>query len=335
VKPLRAGLSGCGARGLAAVEQVRRHRHCDIVAVHDEDASAWQQLLSRTGIGFGTSNFEELLGTGIDFVALAGSVTARLPHVQSAAAQAVHCLVHTPMASDLDTARAMTTVCEAAQVKLGVAVPGQDDPILDQLRRMIASDWLGGLVCVQGMLGDDLLRAPQAAREIAADPFVQLLSQHIHLVSWLCGRSAESVTAQTTSGFLPRPHDGAVATAVLRGNVLCTFSASHLTRVRALAIHGTDGGVRIAGDRIWVRGQAEYHGPAFDYVEAGREQSFTRGDLDKTLAALVPDAELHGRFARWIDDFDDFPCPAEQAICDFQVAAAMARAAVSGRTETV
>ena len=314
---------------------MRRQRHCDIVAVHDEEPAAWQQLLSHTGIGFGTSNFEELLGTGIDFVALAGSVPARLPRVEAAAAQSVHCLVHTPMAGDLATARAMTAACDAAQVKLGVAVPGQDDPILDQLRRMIAADWLGGIVCVQGMLGDDLLRAPQAAREVAGDPFVQLLSEHIHLVSWLCGRSAERVTAQTASGFLPRPHDGAVATAVLRGNVLCTFTASHLTRVRALAIHGTDGGVRIAGDRIWVRGQTEYHGPAFDYVEAGREQSFTRRDIEQALAALAPDAELHGRFARWIDDFDDFPCPAEQAIADFQVAAAMARAAVSGRTETV
>ena len=129
---------------------MRRHRHCDIVAVHDEDAAARQQLQSRTGIAFGTSNFDELLGTGIDFVALAGPGAKRLSQVQAAAEQSVHCLVHTPMADDLAVARAMIAACEAAEVKLGVAVPGQDDPVFDQLRCMIAADWLGGLVCVQG-----------------------------------------------------------------------------------------------------------------------------------------------------------------------------------------
>jgi len=133
----------------------------------------------------------------------------------------------------------------------------------------------------------------------------------------------------------PLPTDGTVATALLRGNVLCTFVASHLTRVKVFAIHGTDGGVRLAGDRIWLCGHTEYRGEVFDYVRAGEEQVLLRADLRESLAAATPQSELHGRFVRWIDDCDDFPCSGEQAALDLRVLDAIARAAASGTTETV
>jgi hypothetical protein len=33
----------------------------------------------------------------------------------------------------------------------------------------------------------------------------------------------------------------------------------------------------------------------------------------------LPRLELHGRFARWLDDLDDFPCPGDLASADLQV----------------
>ncbi|MEO6597673.1 MAG: Gfo/Idh/MocA family oxidoreductase [Planctomycetota bacterium] len=342
MKPLRAGLSGCGAIGLAAIEQVRRHEHCDIVAVHDPDPNVLETLRARTGIGFATTDFAALLASGIDFVVLAGPPGTRLPQVQQAAEQNVHCLVHAPFANDLTTAAAMVDACEAADVKLGVAVPGQADPVLEQVRRMIASDWLGGIVAVQTMLGsDDLLVNPPVASDprlhadAARDPFAAFASQCVHMATWLTGRPALRVTAQTVNGFLPLPHDGGAVTAVLGGNVLCTFLASHLTRVRTMAVHGTDGGVRLAGDRIWLCGKTEFHGDLFDYTKPGHEQGFARAELEEATAAQMPDCELHGRFARWIDDCDGFPCPGEQALADQRVVDAMLRAAASGRVETV
>ena len=143
------------------------------------------------------------------------------------------------------------------------------------------------------------------------------------------------VTAQSVRGFLPIPNDGTVATAILRGNVMCTFAATHLARVRVFAVHGTDGGVRLAGDRIWLTGHTEFRGDVFDYLTPGQERIFTRDELAPALAAKAPECELHGRFARWIDDCDDFPCPGEQAALDHRVFDAFQRAAASGRTEQV
>ncbi len=340
---LRAGISGCGKAGLAAVLQIRRHEFCDVVAAHDPSAEALRAFREQTAIGLCTASFDELLATGIDFVILAGPCGVRMDQVQRAAEQGVHCLLHAPMAPDSTAAAAMVAVCEQAQVKLGVAVNGQDDPVLEQLRRMIASDWLGGPVCVQGLWAENpmLSTLPPAGSwqlqpELAGrDPMLVLASHHVHLASWLLGRSVLEVTAQTATGFLPLPADGAVATARLRGNVLCTFAASHLAAARVLAIHGTDGGVRIAGDRVWLLGHTEFRGEVFDYLRPREELVVSRADLQAALAAQAPDAELHGRFARWIDDLDDFPCPGDQAVLDMQVLDAMARAATSGQREVV
>lgn len=340
---LRAGLSGCGAVGLCSIEQVRTHDQCDVVALHDPDPQALQRAGERTGIALRTTDFTQLLASGIDFVILAGPCGVRLEQVRQAADQGVHCLLHSPMAPDGPTGTAMVELCEAAQIKLGVVVAGHEDPVLEQVRRMVASDWLGGPVCVQGIWAeDDLLTSPPREHDwriqpalAGSHPMLRTAAHHIHLATWLTGKTAVSVTAQSTHGFLPLPADSTVATALLRGNVLCTFLASHLTRVKVLAIHGTDGGVRLAGDRIWLCGHTEYRGELFDYVRAGQEQVLVRSELRGAIDAVLPTSELHGRFVRWIDDCDDFPCPGEQAALDLRVLDAIARAAASGKTETV
>ncbi|MBL8748281.1 MAG: Gfo/Idh/MocA family oxidoreductase [Planctomycetes bacterium] len=340
---LRAGLSGCGAMGTLAVQQSRLHDHCDIVALHDPDPVALQAMRERTGIALGSTSFSEFLSTGVDFVVLAGPCGVRREQVQQAADQAVPCLLHGPMALDADEAGAIAAIAEAAQMKLGVAVQGQEDPVFDELRRMIAADWFGGIILMQGIWGeDDLITTPRQTNDwrLRPDasghcPLVRLASHHVHLASWLSGRPALQVTAQATRGFLSLPHDSAVATAVLRGNLLCTFAASHLTSVRAFAIHGMDGGIRIAGDRMWLFGKKPWQGELIDYPDAGQNVMLARTDFGQRLHRRAAELELHGRFARWIDDRDDFPCPAEQAVIDMRVLAAMNRAAVSGRTETV
>ena len=340
---LRAGLSGCGAMGRAAVLQVRGHDHCDIVAVHDPDPEAVRTMRERHGIGFGTTSFDELLSSGVDFVVLAGPPGVRLDQVQRAAEQAVPCLLHAPMAIDEAQANAMLAAADAAAMKLGVAVPGQGDPLFDQVRRMVAGDWFGGIVMIQGTAGDDdLLRTPPDAGnwrlqpELAgSDPLLRLASAHVHLATWLSGRSAVQVTAQVSRGFLSLPADTAVATALLRGGGLCSFAASHLTNVRAFSVHGTDGGIRIAGERIWVCGRKAYQGDLFDYAGNDEELVLARSDLGTRFVERGRALELHGRFARWLDDRDDFPCPGEQAVADLRTLWAMARAAANGRTETV
>lgn len=327
---LRAGLSGAGPTGLDAVQESRLTDACDIVAVHDADGVAARRLADGSKIGYATDDFAELLGTGVDFVVITGRLQDRVQQVQQAVEQSVPCLLHAPMAMDLADARRIAALADEHDVRVGVYVKHQSDPIVEQLRRMIAGDWLGGVVSVQAIQGDDeLLRTGRVTHQ--TDPFVALCSEHVHLATWLTGRRAHRVTAQTTRAFAPDLDDGGVATVVMRGNVTCTYAASRLTRAHAFAIHGTDGGVRIAGDRIWLSGHRPFEGHVFDYETPGIEQVIARRELSSVLGSARAACELHGRFARWLEDMDDFPCPIEQAIEDLEVLDAMARAARDGR----
>lgn len=340
---LRAGLSGCGARGAQVLRQVRMHAHCDVMALHDPDAGAMQKLGDAYGIDRRCADFAAMLQTGVDFVVLAGPCGDRLPQVESAAEQGAHCLLHAPMAPDAETAAAMVEACERNGVKLGVAVPGQQDPLLEEVRRMLADDWLGFAVLVQSVLAEDsVLRAPPPPEHWLRDParagagaLLRLASGQLHLVHWLVGRALVRVGAQATQGFSALDQDGAVATGMLRGGGQCTFACSHLARGEQLSILGTDGDVVLLPDRAALRGRKEWSGALFDYAEPGREQWLLRADLDAASAAAAPGLELHGRFARWIDDLDDFPCPGELAAADLRALDAMARAIASGRIETV
>lgn len=323
---LRVGLSGAGPAGLQVVQDVRLHESCDVVAVQDPRAGVAAELARQLDIGLATESFDELLASGVDYVVLTGPLDERLDQVRRCAEQGVPMLLHAPMAADLDTARAMHELCERDEVRLGVCVPMQGDPVVEQLRRMIAADWLGGVVCVQSIAGDDeLLRT--GAVTARDDVFVTYALARVHLTTWLTGRSAHSVTAQTTSSFTPGLDDGGVASVLLRGGITCSYLSSRLTRADAFAIHGTDGGLRVAGDRIWLAGQRPFRGHVFDYETPGIEQVLSRQDLQAALTLHRRSSELHGRFARWLEDTDDFPCPSEQAIHDFETVAAMQLAA--------
>lgn len=328
---LRVGVSGCTSASLELVQRARVQHDCDVVAVHDDDAHALGAFASTADVGFAAPSFDALLGSGVDFVVLAGPAN-RLAQAQQAAAQSVPVLVLSPLANDLATATEFVTTCERAQVRCGVHVPDFEDPVIEQLRRMLANDWLGGVVAVQAITGDDAaLRGGIAA---AHHPLVEFASRQLHLARWLTGRRALRVTAQTTRAFA-REDDSAVATAVLRGNIACTFHTSHTATVNAFAIHGTDGGVRIAGDRVWLLGQHEFRGDVFDYVGAGHELVLSRAELAGALDACAPRANLLGRFARWLEDTDDYPCPGDESLADFRAVDAMLRAARSGRAEDV
>lgn len=331
---LRAGLSGCGAAGRAALTSAMRQRACDIVALHDERPELATRLASEFGIGHASSSFAALLAYGVDFVVLCGPLAGREAQVVAAAEQGVPCLLHAPMALDLPAAEAMVAACARAEVRLGVAFADVGEPLVEDLRRFVADGWLGGLVAVQALAGQHVQPDPTDVEPAATGALWQLAADHLHLQSFLLGRPALHVTAQSTRGMLPAGEDGAVATALLRGGALATFAATRLATARELVVLGGDGAFGLSGDRVWMRGNRPIRGRLLAYEQPGEARSWIRPALVTLSAPFAERAEPHGRFARWLDDEDDFPCTGEQALADLRLFAAAARAAHSGRTET-
>lgn len=339
---LRGGISGCGKRGRVAVESVRRHGHCDVVALFDPDEAALQTLGSLTGIDTRCASFDALLHTGIDFVILTGPAGGHRQQVEAAAAQGVHCLVHAPFALDAGDADAMVAASERAGIKLGVLIPEQADPLLEQVRQFLNHDCFGGIVLVQSLIGDDdVLRHPPAAGDWRRDPeqagagaFLRLSSGQLSTCTWLVGRPVVEVAALGSHGFTSLDEDATAVTARLRGGALCTFAASHLTRGQHCAFYGNDGYAVLAPDRLRLCARIARH-DVLDYPEPRKERSYLRSEVKSLLAASELQLELHGRFARWIDDRDDFPCTGEQAAIDQRALDAVRRSVLEGKAMTV
>lgn len=329
---LQVGISGCDEAALRTLAAVAAHADCAVAALHDPEPARLAAARARCSAQIATEDFQTFLASGVDFVVLGGSLADRQERLAAANAQAVPCLLRAPLATDLATAQAMAAGSEALGLRLGLVVPGQDDPLLDQLRRMVADDWLGALVAVQAIAGDDeRLLHPHEPR---AHPLLERVAPLLHLTTWVCGKRPFEVTAQAVAGY-GADDDSVVATARLRGGALATFHGSHTTKAHAIALHGTDGGLRLAGDRLWLRGKRAYRGNVFAYEHPGDEVVLDRTDLAAAIAANSPELEPLGSFARWLDDTDDFACPAEQALEDLRGIAAMQRSLASGARERV
>lgn len=324
---MRVGLSGCGRRGAAVIAQVRTHSHCDVVALHDPDPAARDRLGEATGIGLRFDDFEAMLGTGVDFVVLAGPCGDRLAQVEAAAQQGAHCLLHAPMAPDATSAAAMAAGCEKAGVQLGVVVPMLAEPVAEQLRRMLADGWLGAAAVAHALTADDeWLHAPPPQAHWRRDPLragsgalVQLASESLHALCWLLGRTPVRGTSLATQGTSALGEDTACAVVELRGGILCSLAASNLARGNVFSIHGTDGSFCLERDRLVLRGQQEVRGEVFDYEAPGIETAVPLDAIESASLPLRPDCELHGRFARFLDDRDDFPILGEQAAAELRV----------------
>jgi predicted dehydrogenase len=131
------------------------------------------------------------------------------------------------------------------------------------------------------------------------------------------------------------PQDSAVATLTLRGGGLCTLAASHVANGSALTLHGTDGHAIVTEELIALRGRTTLAERLFDYGQPGAVRTWSRAELGPVLDARLPDLELHGRFARWIDDLDDFPCPGDLAAEDLLTLEAIDRVQQADRSEPV
>ncbi len=338
-RALTFGVSGCDGAMAAMLARVRQHSHCVPHAIHDEDAAAAASFAAANGLRV-CASFDALLQSGIDFVVLAGKPCDRLAQVEAAAAQGAHCLLMAPMALDSATASAMLRACDANGVKLGVAVEEQGDPAMEQLRRMVADDWLGAPVLVQAIAADDgLLRNPprdghwlRDQQHAHGSALAHFATAPLHLAIWMCERAPLAASAMGTEGLLSLPHENATATVALRGGALCAFSSSHSTSGQSFSLHGTDGILRVEPDRIWLKGRKAFRGDSFTYPQPFTELALPRRHASDPLAAHF---ELCGRFARWIDDLDDFPCPGEQAALDMRAIDAMLRSLRTGRVENV
>ena len=143
--PIRVGLAGLGAAGLAFVPALKAHSGFHWVACAEPVDALRVQAQRDEGVAAYATLPELLAHPGLDAVIVATPTPLHAPQVLQVTAAGRHVLVEKPMAVDLADARAMVdAAARAGVVLLEGHAHGYDEPIA-AMRSVIDSGELGAV----------------------------------------------------------------------------------------------------------------------------------------------------------------------------------------------
>jgi UDP-N-acetyl-2-amino-2-deoxyglucuronate dehydrogenase len=240
---------------------------------------------------------------GVDFVDVCTFPDFRLEPVEVCSREKKHVQVQKPIATNLETARAMLRAAREAEIVLGVVSQHRFDESIQFLRRAILAGRLGRI------LEADAYVKWYRTQEYYGRPVKgswqtegggALINQAIHqvdLLLWLVG-AMQSVYGQWHIGAMHKMESEDIVNAVVRyasgaTGVIQAATAFQPGYPERLEIHGTRGTAIITGDRL----------TAWDGVgDSGDEPPLSRalasGAADPMAISLAP-------FERQFQDFGD------------------------------
>jgi len=256
---VRVGLIGTGAIS---------HKHAqaysnigyEIAACTDINSAAGKQFAEKYGGDFVGTWEEVCRHPRVDFVDVCTFPDFRLPPVELCAITKKHVQVQKPIATKLETARAMIAKAREGGIVLGVVSQHRFDDSSQFLKRAIGAGRLGKILQADAYV-KWYRSAEYYSRPIKGSWAVEgggaLINQAIHQVDvlvWLMG-GVKHVYGEWRLGALHKIESEDVLNAVLRYNsgatgVIQASTAFWPGYTERLEIHGTKGTAVISGDKL-------------------------------------------------------------------------------------
>lgn len=230
--PVRIGVAGMGAAGLAFIPALRKNPGFEWAAF----AEPHDELRRKSADLHGVRAYASLAGMldhpGLDAVLIATPTDLHASQVAKAALAGKHVLVEKPMAVGLEDARTMIEAAERAGVTLVVGHSHSHDLPIRRMRELIASGELGRVRMANNWCYSDWMHRPRRAAEfdLAQGGGVTFRqgSHQFDVLRLLCGGRARSVRARTFDWHPERRslgahsvwidfEDGTAATAIYNG----------------------------------------------------------------------------------------------------------------------
>jgi phthalate 4,5-cis-dihydrodiol dehydrogenase len=240
--PIRIGVAGMGAAGLAFIPAIRKNTGFEWVAFAEPADDVRHRCSELHRVRGHASLTEMLRHPGLDAVLIATPTDLHAAQVLEAAAAGKHVLVEKPMAVGLADARTMTAAAERAGITLLVGHSHSHDLPIRRMRELIASGQLGRVRMANTWCYSDWMHRPRRPAEfdVAQGGGVTFRqgSHQFDVLRLLCGGRARSVRARTFDWHPERRsigahsvwidfEDGAAATAIYNG--YGGFASSELT----------------------------------------------------------------------------------------------------------
>lgn len=308
-EPCRVGIIGCGAISRNHLEAFAATDGAEVTVVCDTDLRRAQVSAERYGIPLAVGTVEEVLASGVDIVSVCTPHPTHEQVVLAAAAAGVHVLCEKPIAVDLDSARRMTSACDAAGVRLGVLFQRRFWPDAQRMKADLVAGRLGEPIlghCTVLLHRDpDYYSSTPWRGTWASDGGGVLMTQAIHyidLLIWLLGDPVEVSGRVATFTHDIEVEDTAVATVTFASGALATITATTAAdtalgaRVQVTASsgatlgllefpEGTDGRAVLRAEKGTVTTTTDYP----DGVEANADLRTINGALIPHHTAQVAD----------------------------------------------
>jgi UDP-N-acetyl-2-amino-2-deoxyglucuronate dehydrogenase len=279
---MKVAIVGCG--GMAAHYQSVYHdlpwvRVVSCIDIDLEKARESANIFSAVA----TADFSAALAPEIDTVVI--NTPNMLHRTQGVAAieAGKHVLLQKPIAANLKDAEAIADAAARSSRTIGLYMSYFDQPLVHDLRRLIAEGRLGSVVHLYARLmhkggiiaSAEALKGNRSWRtsleQTGGGCFIQLGVHYIHIFEWISGARVVRATGITRNLHSPgvEGEDLGVAILELENGAAATLDTSWCANGEQLAVHGTHGRVEYRSNQ-WLymaSSKGAFKGTVIDYTD--------------------------------------------------------------------
>ncbi|MFN0085949.1 MAG: Gfo/Idh/MocA family protein [Blastocatellia bacterium] len=316
MKKLRIAFVGCGGIGEHYLGVYRDLDFIEAAVCIDVDRGrAGRAAAGLGGDALASADFSDALGAGIDGVVINTPNHVHREQALAALAAGKHVLLQKPVAANLEDAIVIAAAAEEAAARgviAGLYLSYFDQPLMHDLRAMIAAGWFGEVAHLYARLmhrgglalsrqiqqGEANWRASRA--RTGGGCFIQLAVHYIHLFKWMMGARVVRATAMASNLHCPGIEGEDLACAILEfsNGALTTLDMAWNTAGEQLSIHGTRGTCEYIGNQTLMLdstagafdGQVLHYAGGGNPISPGAPGASASQQLSTVIAPLLGDA---------------------------------------------
>ncbi|MEO7674715.1 MAG: Gfo/Idh/MocA family oxidoreductase [Pyrinomonadaceae bacterium] len=255
MKILKWGLIGAGdiARKRIAPALIDLP-NCDLVSVSRGRAELAEAFAAAFGVKRWYANWSEMLTDEIDAVYIATPVFLHAEQTIAAAEAGKHVLCEKPMALNVEECDRMIAACTANNVKLGIAYYRRFYPVLERVRKVIASGEIGKNVFAQINAFEYFDPAPDNQRhwllekeKSGGGPMMDVGCHRLEVLTNLFGKIVRTESIVANAAFVRDVEDTAAVLLQFESEACAALIVTHASQESQdrLEIFGTKGSINI------------------------------------------------------------------------------------------
>ncbi len=342
---LRVGLLGTGGVAAKYASLYGEYPRSELVIAFDPDSSSTAALSSRFG-SISASSAEEVIAADVDAVIISTPNRLHLEQASAALNAGKHVLLQKPMTVTAAEADSLQAVADGTGRVLAMYMNSLDNPVMRDMRRMVAEGVLGRVGGVNCKLANGMghvwrnqpanfWRGSKAA--VGGGSFAMLACHYLNLSQWLLDTPIVAVTAVGRN--LMSEHiegdDNMAAIVEFDGGAMGVVESSWCVKGEQMSLHGSTGSVAYLDNSVVsMKAEQAFSGEVIRYETPGVRATF-EGVLAPQMGVWENPHNQHRAFVDALLDGTPVHMPGRRGVQDMRVLAASYRSSDAAAREVV